>query len=159
MLQPLPAHLPIAPPQSFGLAITQLEHLRGIAQLQLPTADPSHDFHPLQLTTAHGCPLQRDLLWAGGLSLRGHFYRVREGTLSKSFNSRGRSRGFCVVGSRILRGWVAIFRGDMGRGFCVPGMGNPRGSALNEVETSLLGVREACTDGYLRHFVGGSRYT
>jgi hypothetical protein len=25
---------------------------------------------------------------AGGLSLRGHFYSVREGTLSKSFNSQ-----------------------------------------------------------------------
>jgi hypothetical protein len=25
---------------------------------------------------------------AGGLSLRGHFYSVREGTLSKSFNMR-----------------------------------------------------------------------
>jgi hypothetical protein len=40
---------------------------------------------------------------AGGLSLRGHFYSVREGTLSKSFNSRtlhfGESRTAEMVGT------------------------------------------------------------
>src|SRR5882762_11265335 len=61
VLQTFLPHLPIPPPQCFRLAIAQLQHDRGIAQLQLPTARSPHDFHPLQLTTAHGCPLQQDL--------------------------------------------------------------------------------------------------
>src|SRR5258707_5364802 len=84
MLQPFPAHLPIPPPQSLRLAITQLQHDRCIAQLQRPTAHSPHDFHPLQLTTAHGCPLQQDLPWLEVLvygdisneSARGHYQRV-----------------------------------------------------------------------------------
>src|SRR5438105_15175243 len=32
---------------------------RPIAHLQIPTSHSPHDFHPLQLTTAHGCPLQQ----------------------------------------------------------------------------------------------------
>src|SRR5258707_6768630 len=83
MLQPFPAHLPIPPPQSLRLAITQLQHDRCIAQLQRPTAHSPHDFHPLQLTTAHGCPLQQDLPWLEVLvygdisneSARGHYQR------------------------------------------------------------------------------------
>src|SRR5260370_22936048 len=88
MLQPFPAHLPIPPPQSLRLAITQLQHDRCIAQLQRPTAHSPHDFHPLQLTTAHGCPLQQDLPWLEVLvygdisneSARGHYQRVSTGS-------------------------------------------------------------------------------
>src|SRR5260370_42004408 len=84
MLQPFPAHLPIPPPQSLRLAITQLQHDRCIAQLQRPTAHSPHDFHPLQLTTAHGCPLQQDLPWLevsvfgdiSNESASGHYQRV-----------------------------------------------------------------------------------
>src|SRR5208337_1816048 len=47
--------------------------------------DSPHYPHPLQLTAAHARPLQRDLL-SLEVSVWGHFYSVREGTLSKSFN-------------------------------------------------------------------------
>src|SRR4029079_10035245 len=84
MLQPFPAHLPILPPQSLRLAIAQLEHDRCIASLQRSTAHSPHNFHPFQLTTAHGRPLQQDLLWLEALvygdtsneSVRGHYQRV-----------------------------------------------------------------------------------
>src|SRR5271165_1223432 len=87
MLQALAPHLPIAPPQSLYLAITQLQHGSCIFQFQCPTVDSPHYPHPLQLTAAHARPHSTRPPVAGGLSLRGHFYSVREGTLSKSFNS------------------------------------------------------------------------
>src|SRR5271166_5138608 len=86
MLQALAPHLPIAPPQSLYLAITQLQHGSCIFQFQCPTVDSPHYPHPLQLTAAHARPHSTRPPVAGGLSLRGHFYSVREGTLSKSFN-------------------------------------------------------------------------
>src|SRR5208283_4880222 len=87
MLQALAPHLPIAPPQSLYLAITQLQHGSCIFQFQCPTVDSPHYPHPLQLTAAHARPHSTRPPVAGGLSLRGHFYSVREGTLSKSFNT------------------------------------------------------------------------
>src|SRR5258707_8918843 len=105
MLQPFPAHLPIPPPQSLRLAITQLQHDRCIAQLQRPTAHSPHDFHPLQLTTAHGCPLQQDLPWLEVLvygdisneSARGHYQRVST-SLTTPVLSRDLGSGFCKSG-------------------------------------------------------------
>src|SRR5437660_2679063 len=44
-------------------ADSQLQHHSCIAQLQVPTTYSPHDFRSLQLTTAHGRPLQQDLLW------------------------------------------------------------------------------------------------
>src|SRR5712691_4515977 len=61
MLESFAPRLPVPPPQSLGLAIAQLEHDRCIAQLEIPAPHSSHDFYSLQLTTTHGCPLQRDL--------------------------------------------------------------------------------------------------
>src|ERR1700723_1877665 len=90
MLQPLAALLPIASPQAFDLAVTQLQHGCRIHQLQFLFSHSSHHFYSLQLTRAHSRPLQLDTPLAGGLSLRGHFYSVREGTLSNSFNSEKR---------------------------------------------------------------------
>src|SRR5271165_5908990 len=87
MLQALAPHLPIAPPQSLYLAITQLQHGSCIFQFQCPTVDSPHYPHPLQLTAAHARPHSTRPPVAGGLSLRGYFYSVREGTLSKSFNT------------------------------------------------------------------------
>src|ERR1039458_10200731 len=86
MLQPFAARLAIAPPHPFGLAVAQLQHRGGIAQLQILVRHPPHHLHSLQLPPTHRCPLQQTSSgWR--FSLRGHFYRVREGTLSKSFNS------------------------------------------------------------------------
>src|SRR3984893_4443288 len=59
MLEPFAAHLPIPPPQSLRLAIAELEDHRCISELQVPTPHSPHDFHSLQLTTAHCCPLQQ----------------------------------------------------------------------------------------------------
>src|ERR1019366_7430584 len=85
MLQPFAARLAIAPPHPFGLAVAQLQHRGGIAQLQILVRHPPHHLHSLQLPPTHRCPLQQTSSgWR--FSLRGHFYRVREGTLSKSFN-------------------------------------------------------------------------
>src|ERR1700757_4635064 len=88
MLQALAAHLPIAPPQSLRLAITQLQHGSCIFQSQCPTVDSPHYPHSLQLTAAHARPLQRDLLWLevsfyGDISiqfLRGHYQKVSTGS-------------------------------------------------------------------------------
>src|SRR5258707_14539134 len=107
MLQPFPAHLPIPPPQSLRLAITQLQHDRCIAQLQRPTAHSPHDFHPLQLTTAHGCPLQQDLPWLEVLvygdisneSARGHYQRV-------STANRSRSESFTQLLALYIQGFL-----------------------------------------------------
>src|ERR1700730_17241975 len=59
MLEPFAAHLPIPPPQSLRLAIAELEDHRCISELQVPTPHSPHQFHTIQLTTAHGCPLQQ----------------------------------------------------------------------------------------------------
>jgi hypothetical protein len=47
---------------------------------------------------------------AGGLSLRGHFYSVREGTLSKSFNMYRRTR--CTVGPENTELFRLVHGGD-----------------------------------------------
>jgi hypothetical protein len=63
VLQPFAALPPLASPQAFDLAITQLQHCGCIYQLQFLIGDSSHHLHSLQLTSAHGRPLQQDLLW------------------------------------------------------------------------------------------------
>src|SRR5215467_11571577 len=59
MLEPFAAQLAIASPQSFCLAITDIEHDCGIAQFQIPILYSPHHFHTLQLMTTHGRPLQQ----------------------------------------------------------------------------------------------------
>src|SRR5215472_5462473 len=59
MLEPFAALLAIPPPQSFCLAITDLEYDCGIAQFQVPILYSPHHFHTIQLMTTHGCPLQQ----------------------------------------------------------------------------------------------------
>ena len=61
--QPFAAHLPIPPPQSFRLAIAQLQHYRGIVQLQFPTPHSPHQFHTIQLTHCSWLSSSTDLLW------------------------------------------------------------------------------------------------
>jgi len=85
MLEPFPPRLPVPPPQSLGLAIAQLEHDRGIAQLEISASHSSHHFYSLQLTTTHGCPFKRDLPGWRSQS-KGTFLSSFQGTLSKSFN-------------------------------------------------------------------------
>src|ERR1039458_588086 len=104
VLQPFAARLPIPPPYPLGLAITQLQHRGGIPQLQILLRHPPHHFYSLQLPPAHGSPLQQTSSgWR--FSLRGHFYRVRQGTLSKSFNRNCQSVSRRTRSAAIPPGW------------------------------------------------------
>jgi len=71
MLQSLGTLLPISPPQTLGLPVTQLQYLCGVHYLQRFAPHPPHHFCPLQFPRAHPCPLQLDLLWRS--QFRGHF--------------------------------------------------------------------------------------
>src|ERR1700746_304681 len=87
MLEPFAAHLPIPAPQSFRLAIAELEDHRCISELQVPTPHSPHDFHPLQLTTAHGCPLQQTSSGWRSQS-KGTFLNSSEGDIIIKFQQR-----------------------------------------------------------------------
>src|SRR5207244_11880396 len=69
------------PPQPPRLHMAPLEHPPHITQPHVPTRYSPHHFHPLQLTTAHGCPPQQALpgwrSWdISNESSRGHYQRV-----------------------------------------------------------------------------------
>src|SRR2546423_1378090 len=58
---------------------------RRIHQPQLLASHPCERLHPSQLSLAHLCPPQSDLLME--ILLGGHFYRGQKGTLSLRFNT------------------------------------------------------------------------
>src|SRR6202044_803065 len=83
---------PCRPPADSAATISSLgDNSTPAWQLHLSIAVPHCRLAPLpQPAPAHGCSCSSSSTrppMAGGLSLRGHFYSVREGTLSKSFNT------------------------------------------------------------------------
>src|ERR1700730_12086438 len=125
MLEPFAAHLPIPPPQSLRLAIAELEDHRCISELQVPTPHSPHDFHSLQLTTAHGCPLQQTSSGWRSQS-KGTFLNSSEGDIIIKFQHRNikspkSARGFWVfLESLWALGAVSIHRSELETAFSEP---------------------------------------
>ena len=72
----------VASPDPLDLAITDLEHLRRLAQLQLASLHPAQYLAPSQFLVVHRCPFQSRLLLRslrlGDISIalsRGHYHR------------------------------------------------------------------------------------
>src|SRR5215467_12279576 len=97
MLEPFAAQLAIASPQSFCLAITDIEHDCGIAQFQIPILYSPHHFHTLQLMTTHGRPLQQTSSGWRSQS-KGTFLNSSEGDIIIKFQ-----QDHCWIMSRLVK--------------------------------------------------------
>ena len=79
-----------------------MQYGRRIFQLQLPTANPPHHLHSLQLTSTHSCPLQPDLLgWRS--QFKGTSLKSFEGDIIKEFQQERSGVGCQLSGKSKAR--------------------------------------------------------
>ena len=78
--------LPATPADNVATYASPLQHGCCIHQLPSLLGNSSHHLHSLQVTSARRRPLQQHL-FGWGPQFKGSFLVIREGTLSKSFNT------------------------------------------------------------------------